>query len=187
MNSKRFLIIITVALAVLSVLLIRSVFYYQDQVDSKRESTLTDSQTSEDTYLFKNEEFGYSIVHPLHLAPRQIDVEGSSYESFVKFEPIEEGFTDSFSIGVRDTSLEEEIKLVTDEMTSGSVEANLTNQEMLLSEEVKIYRMDFAPADSTGGEERSLLLIDSGEFTYSLSSNPDHLLEAFSGFDLLDN
>ena len=131
--------------------------------------------------IYRNELYGYTVSYPKLLEPRT--VENERYESFLIFFVPGEIDEPGFAISVRKNTLNDEISLIREEIGEGSV-ATLINEEEIEEGGFGGFRLDYEPKNIKEGEARSIIIINNGRYSYSLSSTPEFLEKVIEKFSL---
>lgn len=133
--------------------------------------------------IYKDELYGYSISYPPTLEPRTI--ESPSYESFIIFF-IPEGETGSgFGISVRENSLVEEVELIKKEI-GVNVEARLVSEKEITKDAYLGKRLEYEPETTEGKEPRTIIILNNGKYSYTISAHPSQIDKILDNFDLID-
>lgn len=130
----------------------------------------------------QDEDYGYSLKYPSLLEPRTI--ESDNYLSFIIFFVPEGVKGAGFALSVRENRIEEEVALIKKEIQKDSA-VRLVNEERIEDGERLVTRVEFEPAVEGGGEKRTIIIINNGKYSYSLSSTPDQIDILFSNFKIL--
>lgn len=129
-----------------------------------------------------DEEYGYSVKYPSLLEPRTI--ENDSYLSFVIFF-VPQGVKGSgFALSVRESSLDEEARLIKEEFQR-DLSAKIVSEERLDMGEYSGMRFEIEPITEGDGEKRTAIILNNGQYSYTISSTPDQIDLLFSNFKLI--
>ena len=140
-----------------------------------------DSKASKKTYT--DEELGFSISYPGLLEPRSI--ERSDYLSFIVFFVPEGVKGDGFAISVRENSLEEELKLIRVEIDEGG-SAKLISENEVVKDGNSGWSLVYEPENPEEGEPKTIIIVNNGKYSYTISSTPALINEIFTNFNLLN-
>ena len=131
--------------------------------------------------IYKDDLYGYSVSFPPILQPRTIESE--NYLSFIIFF-IPEGITGSgFGISVRENSLDEEVELIKGEIGVG-IGANLVAEEEITKDGHLGKRLEYEPENQEEGEPRTIIILNNGKYSYTISSIPELIDKLFASFQL---
>ena len=132
--------------------------------------------------IMQDEDYGYSLKYPSLLEPRTI--ESDNYLSFIIFF-VPKGVRGSgFALSVRENSIEEEVVLIKEEIQKDSA-VRLVNEEQIETGGRLGARVEFEPAVEGDGEKRTIIIMNNGKYSYTLSSTPDQIDILFSNFKIL--
>jgi hypothetical protein len=132
--------------------------------------------------IMQDEDYGYSLKYPSLLEPRTI--ESDNYLSFIIFF-VPKGVRGSgFVLSVRENSIEEEVVLIKEEIQK-DLAARLVNEEQIEVGGRLGARVEFEPAVEEGGEKRTIVIMNNGKYSYTLSSTPDQIDVLLSNFKIL--
>jgi hypothetical protein len=131
---------------------------------------------------YTNEDFKYSLAHPKFLYIREIKNQGD-YLSFTRFEENQYSKGKGIAIGVREASMEDEVKKLREEFEKDEV-VKLVREEKLEVVGKEAIRLDYQPIEGTEAEERSIVIISDGKFTYSISTVPEQMDSVIAFFKL---
>ena len=132
--------------------------------------------------IIQDEDYGYSLKYPSLLEPRTI--ESDNYLSFIIFF-VPKGVRGSgFALSVRENGIEEEVVLIKEEIQKDSA-VRLVNEEQIESGGYLGARIEFEPAVEGDGEKRTIIIMNNGKYSYTLSSTPDQIDVLFSNFKIL--
>ncbi len=149
---------------------------------SENDSEVQEISKQQPSHLtYSNDQFAYSVEYRSDLTPSE--VESSNYLNFVIFAAPLESEKSGFGLSVRENSLQQEIEVIKEEI-SNDIEAKLVeeNEEELLS--YQGYRLTYEPVDKTEGETKTLVIVNNGQFSYTISSTPEQIDSILSGFKL---
>lgn len=191
--------ILRIGLSIMSFSLFVAAFYYlislRRSADINSEDKPKDSLPSDSTQspkqqesnqrLYTNSGYSYSVEYPSFLYPREVDASSRDYLSFVRFEAIGYSKDRGFAIGVREAFLEEEAKRIIEEIEEGSVKAKFLKKTEIISEGFLGVKLDFEPKKSDEGGDTTIIIVNNGKYSYSLSASPNQVLAIFSSFKLL--
>jgi len=154
-------------------------------VENKEKETSQESiqvnTNKTDTYV--NEELGYSITYPLLLEPRTITSE--DYLSLIIFFVPEGLKGDGFAISVSERSLIEEKNLIKKEIEK---ETNIkeTEEVSIQKGNLRGVKIVLEPEDKESFESKAFAIINSDEYSYTLSSTQNFIDEVLNNFTILN-
>lgn len=152
--------------------------------------TLEESETSDsvvpegirDWEYFVHPEYKFSVYVPRLLVKREYDDSGN-YLFFVRFEENRFSEDRGVAIGVSDRILEEE-ETKTREIIEAGFSDKKPKKEIVKLTDHDAIRLDYQEAE--GFESRTIILVNNGDYTYSLSTVPEQIDNVLAGFVLLD-
>jgi len=131
--------------------------------------------------VYKDDLYGYAISYPPILQPRTIESE--SYLSFIIFF-IPEGMAGSgFGVSVRQNSLNEEVELIKGEI-GADIGANLVVEEEITKDGHLGKRLEYEPENQKEREPRTIIILNNGKYSYTISSTPELIDKLFATFRL---
>lgn len=133
--------------------------------------------------IYTNQDFGYSINYSSTLIPREIESE--AYLDFVIFFAAQGTEGSGFAVSVRENQLEEEIGLIKKEI-GRDVGAELVYEGKIDHYGYSAHRLDYEPETKGEGEPRTIIIINNGKYSYSISSTPEQIDNVLSGFGLVE-
>lgn len=128
-----------------------------------------------------NEEYGYKVKYNKFLDAREYE-DTEEYLNFVKFEENQFSNTKGFAIGVTSRTREEEKGKITAEFEE-RFETSVEDEK-----EVKVGKHDgieLRYSQKEDLEPRSIVIVNNGSFTFSISTVPDQMDEILSSFEFL--
>lgn len=127
------------------------------------------NQTSWDVYT--NDEYGFEIAYPRLLREIEIESEGD-YEFFVRFEETEFSQGKGVAVGASKASLDEEVEKISSNFKEEfGMEPSLTSKAEIYGHPA--VAMQYSPGE--GYEPRSIIIINNGSYTFSISSTPEQM------------
>ena len=176
--------LVVVFLIISIVLIIRSKNSSTKILPINKESSNDSNKDSkpERITFYTSEMFGYKVEYPNSLVVRELG-SGGGYIDFVRFEEKNEDATfKGFAIGVSEQTFTNEIS---------RIKKIFEEEEALLAEEseinllgLKARRLYYKPQKNEGGEDRTIAIFSSGQYTYSISTVPWQVDEVLSRFEL---
>lgn len=132
---------------------------------------------------FINEEFGYRISHPPLLTKTEYKNEGG-YKDFIRFEENEKSLGRGIGIGVRESTLRDEVERLKKEMDQfkGS---KLTKETKLPLSNYNGFVLEYDTVDNSDTEAKAIILIQKDNFIYSISTVPEQIDRVISSFSFL--
>lgn len=159
-------------------LLIKPKAVEKKEVKTSQE-TLKPGETKE---FYLNEKFGYTLTYDSQLTPRELKSE--NYLNFVIFLAPARYEKSGFGVSVRENLIEEEIAKVKEEIGQ-AIEAVLVSESEEEAGGNRRYRMEYEPKVDLQGEKKTVVIINNGQYSYTISSNPKQIEEIISDFRLL--
>lgn len=131
--------------------------------------------------IYEDDLYGYSISFPPILEPRTIESE--SYLRFIIFFA-PEGITRSgFGLSVRENSLDEEVELINGEIGVG-IGASIVSEGEITKGGHLGKRLEYEPENQEEGEPRTIIILNNGKYSYTISSTPELIDKIFATFQL---
>lgn len=127
---------------------------------------------------FYNIEYGFSIEVPKLLLRKERGKEGG-YLFFVIFKENRFSRSKGVAVGVSDKGLEEEEKKTREDLEKDINGFNVERKEIEVAGR-KAVRLDYRRGD--GVESRTIVLVNNGIFTYSISTVPGQIDRVMEGF-----
>ncbi len=169
-------------LLVTSFYLIAKYFIYKDRLPEKEYTLGTITPKQEQGYtsswdVYTNNKYRYSVSYPKLLYKKEFENQGG-YLHFVRFEENNFSKEKGIAIGVRETTLKEEVARLKDDFSKEG--------KLIKEEEIKVMgkngvRLEFEPKIQ-GNESRTLVILERENWVYSISTVPeqmDRVLESF--------
>jgi len=153
----------------------------ESKIVAKQTQQTNENQTPADWRTYLNKDYYFSLKYPPLLYQRELENQGG-YLYFIRFEETEFSRDKGLAVGVSDENSDDEIKRIKQEFSQG---AKLVNEGEIDLGEIKAIRLDFEP-EIAGGEKRTVVIFNKGEYSYSLSSVPEQIEKILAGFDFLD-
>lgn len=132
---------------------------------------------------YSEEAFGYSIRYPPSFIPRK--VESERYLSFVIFLPPQGVEQSGFAFGVRENQLEEEVKSIKEEVQL-DVSAKLIREGEIEILGYSGFKLEYEPEKSEEGELKTIIILNNGKYSYSISSVPDQIDKIVFTLDIFE-
>jgi hypothetical protein len=127
-------------------------------------------------------EYKFSLYVPELLIKREYDNPGD-YLFFVRFEGNRISESRGLAIGVSDRTLEEEEKKIRELIEEDLHGVEPVREDLKLTK-YEAIRLDYEAIE--GLESRTIILVANGEYTYSISTNPEQMGKVLSGFVFID-
>lgn len=140
-----------------------------------------DITTNWETYT--SPEYGFSIKHPRFLSPRERENVGE-YLSFVSLEENDFSQGKGMAIGIRKTGLSEEVEKIKKEMEQG-IDAKLVKEEELVVNGLPAARLEYEPETPGEGEARVVVILNTNQYSYSISTTPAQIDKIVASFKLI--
>lgn len=150
---------------------------------NEAEEEALDASSIKNWRTYRNENYGYLVEHPPLLVSRE--VESEIYLSFVIFLATEGRDTSGFAISVRETQLEEEVVLIKDEIGK-DVSGELVRQEAVTQDGISGVKLEFEPETLDGVVPRTVVILNNGNFSYTISAHPEKIDQILLTFKLTE-
>lgn len=126
-----------------------------------------------------NAQYGYRVKYPSYLTPN--DVKDDLTLNFMSFDGPTENDEGSFSIIVNDTTLEKQVELEKWKASHAIMES--VKEKKIVKDGYSGVRLDFVPRPDVG-KPNSIVVLDNGEYSYSISAETTHIDEILRMFTL---
>lgn len=148
----------------------------------RREEELEDPDSTVSNWKqYNDEDLKYSIKYSSFLTPRKIA--SDRYLSFVVFF-VTQGINEKgFAISVRENKLEEEAALIKEEIQK-DISARLIEEKDQRLLDFPSVRLEYEPEEKEGGEEKTVVILNNGKYSYSVSASPDEIENIISNLDI---
>jgi len=150
---------------------------------NETEEKALDASSIKNWRTYRNENYGYLVDYPPLLVPRE--VESDIYLSFVIFLATEGISNSGFAISVRETQLGEETGLIKDEIEK-DVSGELIREEATTKDGISGARLEFEPETREVAEPRTVVILNNGRFSYTISAHPNQIDQILSTFKLTE-
>lgn len=135
-----------------------------------------------------NDEYGYRIKHPPHLNIEDVEEKGS-YKSFIRFDENPDYTKErGIAVGVRNTTLSQEVFQIKQEVTAGG-EAKLVDEEEFTHQGYDAVGLSFEPLEGAEYyeylEPKSVVIINNGTYSYSISTVPQQMQKLLDSFEFV--
>jgi len=171
----------------LSIVLLSAYYIFFSNKPAENDAEVISTPKEEvkyDEYItYANNTYGYKVRHKRLLIPKKISTD--RYLDFVVF------FTDrsdnygGFAISVRENSLKEEIMLIKEELNKG-ISSTLMFEEDMSEGENRIVRLSYDPTPEEDAEEKDVVIINNGNYSYSISARTKDMGEILNNFSVLE-
>lgn len=147
--------------------------------------TITPSPIPDETVNWKtytNLQYGYSVKYPSSL--NQSEISGNdTYLSMITFNGSVNN-SDWFSIAVRDSNLQDEIKYQKSRI-EGHVLVKLTKEKEIMVGGFSGVLLEYTPDEPDNGSTTSFVIFNNGKYSYTISGAPQTLDQILSTFKFL--
>lgn len=150
-------------------------------VPVEKEKVVSDEVSAWKTYLDKA--YGYTIKYPPLLVPRE--AEDSVYLRFVVFLSAEGTGESGFALSVRDTVLDAEASLIKEEIQK-DVLGRLVREGEIVKDGFSGVRLEYEPEEPGEAESRTVVILNNGQYSYTISAHPSQIDKILDNFDLID-
>lgn len=132
---------------------------------------------------YTNDQFGYSVKYLADFSPNEVETD--HYLNFVVFLAPAEAEEAGFGLSVRENTLQQEIENIKEEINY-DVAAKLVGERQQKVRGHSGYRLEYEPETEGEGEERVVVIVNNGKYSYTISSTPDQIDDILSTLDLND-
>jgi hypothetical protein len=153
------------------------------QSEGKNNGNLSNTTQTLGWETYTSEKYKYRVKYSPLLTPREI--QSDVYLDFVIFYASAGSDESGFAISVRENSLGDEVSLIKEEIHQ-DVSANLISEESITLNDFPGERLKYEPEKPEEGEPRTIIIINNGDYSYSLSSRPEQIEDILATFELLD-
>lgn len=154
----------------------------QTNLGNKQENT-QERHITNNWVQFENKEFGYRISHPPLLIKIEYKNDGG-FKDFIRFEETDKSLGKGIGVGVSESSLSEEVKELKEEMAKFEG-AKLVKEEKLSLIKYDGFILEYKTQENSQGEDRTIVLIQKDNYTYSISTVPEQIDRAMNSFSFL--
>lgn len=156
----------------------------EEKTNIKTSFTEKEEKSTDDEYItYANNTYGYKVSHKRLIIPKTITTD--RYLDFVVFLTDKSDSYGGFAISVRQNDIEDEIRLVKEEIDEG-ISSEFVSEEDISEGENRIIRLKYAPIVEEEGEEKDIVIINNGTYSYTISARSQDMDEIIQNFSVIE-
>lgn len=139
-------------------------------------------QPPENWKTYTDSQYNYSIQYPDNLLPEKSS--NDIYLSFVSFGNLSDEQNPWFSVSVRDTKLEDEVKFVKWQSSHSLV--TLVKEEEITMNGYAAVRLEYEPQRPDVGKPDTYIIVNNGKYSFTLYAETESIDQILSTFQFLE-
>jgi len=132
---------------------------------------------------YANEEYGFKFLHPKLLYKTEFKNQGG-YIFFVKFEENKYSLGKGVAIGIRQSEKGRDVENVKNDIAREG-NARLDNEQEIKMGDFYAVILNYTSGDKTQEEDRSIVIIQKDDKSYSISTVPEQIDKVISSFSFI--